>query len=69
MAERNGLHVVSVQIYSSSTALRGDIYFDGREKQIVLQGYRASDCVALAALYDASILVQSSLLVNEAADA
>lgn len=65
MAERNGLHVASVEIYSSSTALRGDISFDGRDKRIVLQGYRASDCVALAALYDAPILVQSSLLVRE----
>jgi len=68
MAEKNGLHLASVEIYSSGTALRGDISFDGRDKRIVLQGYRASDCVALAALYDAPILVQPSLLVSEASD-
>jgi len=66
LAERDGLHLARVQIYSRDTVLRGDISFDGRNgKQIVLQGYRASDCVALAILYDAPILVQSSLLTLE----
>jgi bifunctional DNase/RNase len=47
--------------------LRGDITFEGRgDHHNVLKGYRASDCVALAMLYDAPILVQSSLLVVEA---
>ena len=68
MAERNGLHVARVRIYSSDTVLRGDISFDGRNKQIILQGYRASDCVALAVLYDAPIMVQPSLLVLETSD-
>ena len=68
IAERDGLHLVSVKVYNSNTALRGDITFDGREKQVVLEGYRASDGVALAILYDAPILVQSSLLAMEAAD-
>jgi bifunctional DNase/RNase len=65
LAERDGFHLASVKIYSSNTVLRGDITFDGRDKQMVLQGYRASDCLALAVLYDAPILVQSSLLVAE----
>ena len=39
--------------------------FDGRERQVVLRGYRASDCLTLAVLYDAPILVQSSLLTAE----
>jgi bifunctional DNase/RNase len=65
LAERDGLHLARVRIYSRDTVLRGDISFDGRGKQIVLQGYRASDCVALAVLYDAPILVQSSLLTLE----
>ena len=65
MADRNGLHLVSVQIYGSNAALRGDISFEGRDKRIVLHGYRASDCVALAVLYDAPLLVQSTLLVRE----
>ena len=62
LAERDGLHLARVEIYSSDTVLRGDILFDGRQKQVVLQGYRASDCLTLAVLYDAPILVQSSLL-------
>lgn len=66
VADRNGLHLASVQVYGSSTALRGDISFEGREKRIVLHGYRASDCVALAVLYDAPLLVQSTLLAREA---
>jgi bifunctional DNase/RNase len=65
LAERSGLHLARVQIYSSNSALRGDISFEGRNNRMVLQGYRASDCVALAMLYDAPILVQSSLLTLE----
>ena len=65
LAERSGFHLTRVQIYSSNDVLRGDICLDGRNGQITLQGYRASDCVALAALYDAPILVQSSLLTPE----
>jgi bifunctional DNase/RNase len=65
LAERGGLHLASVKIYDSNNVLRGDIAFNGRDKQVVLPGYRASDCVALAVLYDAPILVQASLLVTE----
>jgi len=68
LAERGGLHLAKVEIYSSDTVLRGDMSFDGREKQVVLQGYRASDCLTLAVLYDAPILVQSSLLTVEGTD-
>ncbi len=65
IADRNGLHLARVHVYGSSTALRGDISFEGRDERIVLHGYRASDCVALAVLYDAPILVQSTLLARE----
>lgn len=65
LAERGGLHLARVQIYSSNDVLRGDIYLDSRGGQVTLHGYRASDCVALAALYDAPILVQSSLLSTQ----
>ena len=65
LAEREGLHLASVSVYSSNTVLRGDMTFEGREKRTVLQGYRASDCVALAVLYDTPILVQASLLAPE----
>lgn len=69
IAERGGLQLSNVQIYGAGNVIRGDISFRGRDKDIVLQGYRASDCVALAAFYDAPILVQSSLLVSEAENA
>jgi len=69
LAERAGLHLARVQIYSSNDVLRGDICLDGRSGPVTLHGYRASDCVALAALYDAPILVQSSLLVPQSSDA
>jgi len=69
LAEKNGLHLASVQIYSSNDVLRGDIHLDSRNGQVTLHGYRASDCVALAALYDAPILVQSSLLTPQGATA
>ena len=65
LAERNGLHLARVQIYSSNDVLRGDIYLDSHSGQVMLHGYRASDCVALAALYDAPILVQSSILISQ----
>lgn len=65
IAERSGLNLVNIQIYSSGNAIRGDITFRGHEKSLVLNGYRASDCVALAAFYDAPILVHSSLLTRE----
>ncbi|HUK79191.1 MAG TPA: bifunctional nuclease domain-containing protein [Nitrososphaerales archaeon] len=69
LAEKNGLHLASVQIYNSNDVLRGDIRLDSRNGQVILHGYRASDCVALAALYDAPILVQSSLLTPQSATA
>ena len=68
LAERNGLHLARVQIYSSNEVLRGDIQLDGRNGQVDLHGYRASDCVALAVLYDAPILVQSSLLIPQSSN-
>ena len=69
LAEKNGLHLSKVQIYSSSSALRGDMTFDGRGNHTVLEGYRASDCVALAMLYDAPILVQPALLTLDGSSA
>jgi bifunctional DNase/RNase len=68
LAERNGLHLGRVQIYSSNDVLRGDLYLDSRNGEVTLHGYRASDCVALAVLYDAPIMVQSSLLIPSRGD-
>lgn len=62
LAEMEGLHLTNVKVYSSNTVLRSDIRFEGRGKEAVLSGYRASDCLALATLYDTPILVQASLL-------
>lgn len=67
LAEREGFHLSRVEIYGSDTVLRGDLSFDGRGKQVVLRGYRASDCLTLAVFYDAPILVQSSLLAADGA--
>lgn len=65
LAEREGLHLTNVRVYSSNTVLRSDITFEGRGREAVLSGYRASDCVALAVLYDTPILVQTSLLASD----
>lgn len=62
LAEKNGLHLANVRIYSSNRVLRADLCFEGRQDEPVLRGYRASDAVALAMLYDAPILVRGSLL-------
>lgn len=65
LAERSGLQIVNVKIYGSGALLRGDINFRGREKSFTLEGYRASDCVALAAFYDSPILVHNTLMSRE----
>ena len=65
MAEREGLHLTSIMVYGSNAVLRSDLTFEGRGREAVLSGYRASDCVALAILYDAPILVQASLLATD----
>lgn len=62
LAEKNGLYLANVRIYSSNGVLRADLCFKGHQDESILRGYRASDSVALATLYDAPILVQGSLL-------
>ena len=64
MADQHGLHLVRVNLYSTGdgSAIRGDLYFDGRKKELVLEGYRASDSIALATLYDAPMYAQKTLL-------
>ena len=61
-AERSGMQLVNAQLYGSGAAIRGDMNFRGHDKNMTLQGYRASDCVALASFYDAPILVEKCLL-------
>ncbi len=62
MAEKSGLHLACVEVYPSGTVLRADLYFEGREKDSVLRGYRASDGIALALFYDSPIMLHRSLL-------
>jgi bifunctional DNase/RNase len=65
MAERDGLHLAGVKVYPAGEALRADMQFMGRGKDLLLRGYRASDGIAMALFYDAPILLQNSLLQSE----
>ncbi|MDA4135305.1 MAG: hypothetical protein OK441_07025, partial [Thaumarchaeota archaeon] len=65
LAEREGLHLAGVQVYPAGDALRADMQFMGRGKEMLLRGYRASDGIAMALFYDAPIMLQSSLLQTE----
>lgn len=65
LAERDGLHLAGVQIYPAGEALRADLQFVGRGKDVLLRGYRASDGIAIALFYDSPIMLQDSLLQAE----
>jgi len=62
ICESNGLVLVKVKVYDSSEVLRANLYFTGRDGDMVLRNYRASDALALAAFYNIPILVRRSLL-------
>ena len=61
ICEENELVLVKVKIYESGEVLRANLYFTGK-KDMVLRNYRASDAMALGALYNIPILVRKSLL-------
>jgi len=61
ICEENELILVKVKIYESGDVLRANLYFTGK-KDIVLRNYRASDAMALGALYNIPILVRKNLL-------
>ncbi|MDG7021775.1 MAG: hypothetical protein JRN07_00050 [Nitrososphaerota archaeon] len=61
-AEKQGLHLAGVEVYPSGSALRSDLQFVGKGKEMLLRGYRASDAIAIALFYDAPILLHRSLL-------
>ncbi|MDA4121879.1 MAG: hypothetical protein OK456_01710 [Thaumarchaeota archaeon] len=65
LAERDGLHLAGVLVYPAGEALRADMQFIGKGKDLLLRGYRASDSVAMALFYDAPIMLQSTLLQAE----
>lgn len=61
-AEREGLHLAGIEVYPSGSVLRSDLQFIGKNKEMLLRGYRASDAIAIALFYDAPILLHRSLL-------
>ncbi|EGP93597.1 MULTISPECIES: bifunctional nuclease family protein [Nitrosarchaeum] len=61
ICEENELILVKVKIYESGEVLRANLYFTGK-KDLVLRNYRASDAMALGALYNIPILVRKNLL-------
>lgn len=63
ICDENELVLVKAKIYQSGGAVRASIYLTGK-KDIVLKNYRASDAIALAALYRIPILVRKNLLVD-----
>lgn len=65
LAEKNGLHLARVEVYPSGDVLRSDMKFVGKDAETVLDGYRASDAIALALFYDAPIFLHRSLLEEE----
>ena len=65
LADKEGLHLSGVKVYPVGEVLRADLQFLGRGKDVVLGGYRASDAIALALLYDSPIVLHQSLLETE----
>ncbi|HKX81267.1 MAG TPA: hypothetical protein VJL54_03350, partial [Nitrososphaera sp.] len=61
IAVMQDLLLLKVKVYQSGSVLRANLYFKKREGELVLRNYRASDAIALAAYYDAPILVRKSL--------
>ncbi len=60
ICENSGLLLVKVRIYDTGKALRANLYFTGK-KELILRNYRASDAIALAALYSIPILIKKNL--------
>ncbi len=61
IAVMQDLLLLKVKVYQSGSVLRANLYFRKRDGELVLRNYRASDAIALAAYYDAPILVRKSL--------
>ncbi len=65
IAELGDLLLTEVRVYPSGSALRANLYFKGKNKNIVLRNYRASDSIALAAYYDIPIKVRKDLFYED----
>ncbi len=59
-----GMELKEIKIYPKGDILRANLYFEGREKSLILSDYRASESIALAMYYDAPIKVREDLLHN-----
>ena len=64
LAEYNYMLLTKIEIYNKDNLLRANIHFKIRDKEIVLNHYRASDSIALAAFYDSDILIDEIMLKN-----
>ncbi len=66
IAVMQDLLLMEVRIYQSNSILRANLYFQNKEKNIlILRNYRASDAIALAAYYDIPIKLRKTLLKKE----
>ncbi len=65
IADKEGLHLGGIKVYPVGEVLRADLQLLGRGRDLNLGGYRASDAIALALLYDAPIMLHRSLLEFE----
>ena len=61
ICENLGMVLVKIRIFENGKSLRSNLYFSGK-KDVILRNYRASDALALAALYRVPILVKKDLL-------
>lgn len=66
LAESNMLYLENVEVYSLGGIMRANIHFRGRgrDKDLTLKHYRASDAIALAVFYDATIMVHKDLVID-----
>ena len=55
LADSQSLFLTMVEVYERGGVLRADLYFEGRNGELVLRNYRASDSIALATFYDVPI--------------
>jgi bifunctional DNase/RNase len=69
LEDRMGIMLVRVEIYNSKeNVMRSDLFFvDRNNKQVKLEGYKASDAIALAAYHDVEIFVEDKLLARASA--
>ncbi|MGA2664286.1 MAG: hypothetical protein ABSF83_05015 [Nitrososphaerales archaeon] len=65
LADREGLHLGGIEVYPAGDVLRADLQFLGKGRDLLLTGDRASDAIALAMLYEAPMMIHSSLFESE----